>query len=78
MKLDKDILDKEIEHKPLMPEDNVIDTNKINEAQEAFDQADPNLEITILKHHFTFNFQEFNSSMQHKIWKQSEDIWETF
>ena len=35
-----------------MPEDNVIDTNKINEAYEAFDQADPNLEFTILKHHF--------------------------
>ena len=49
MKLDKDILDKEIEHKPLMPEDNVIDTNKINEAQEAFDQADPNRKISWLK-----------------------------
>ena len=30
-----------------MPEDNVKDTNKINEAYEAFDQADPNLEFTI-------------------------------
>ena len=30
-----------------MPEDNVKDTNKINEALEAFDQADPNLEFTI-------------------------------
>ena len=46
-----------------MPEDNVIDTNKINEAQEAFDQADSNLEIAILKHHFIFNFQEINSSI---------------
>ena len=45
-----------------MLEDNVIDTNKINEAQEAFDQADSNLEVTILKHHFTFNFQEINPS----------------
>ena len=35
-----------------MPEDNVIDTNKINEAHEAFDQTDSNLEVTILKHHF--------------------------
>ena len=35
-----------------MPEDNVIDTNKINEALEAFDQADSNLDIiTHLKDH---------------------------
>ena len=28
----KDILDNEFKNKPLMPEDNVKDTNKINEA----------------------------------------------
>ena len=41
-----------------MPEDNVIDTNKINEAHEAFDQTDSNLEVTILKLNFTFNFKK--------------------
>ena len=42
-----------------MPEDNVIDTNKINEAHEAFDQADPNLEFTISEtSFFTFNFKK--------------------
>ena len=59
-----------------MPEDNVIDTNKINEAHEAFDQADPNLEFTFWNIIFTFNFKKSIHPTQNI--KQSEDAWKTF
>ena len=49
-----------------MPEDNVKDTNKINEAFEAFDQADSKLEVTILKHHFLHLISR-NQFIRHKI-----------
>ena len=49
-----------------MPEDNVKDTNKINEAYEAFDQADPNLEFTISETSFLHLIFK-NQFIRHKI-----------